>query len=119
MPALGLKVDPSLVLRDEPLRRGGGKAHLLEYCYRIGGELVYVCRQHPNGLNATAYRRLLGKDPKAKDWNWSTMRRNPEVYARGRVRHADHRTITLSGWHRVWMNTETEARAMSQVAFLD
>jgi hypothetical protein len=47
------------------------------------------------------------------------MRRNPGVYVRGRVRHPDHATITLPGWHRVVMNTEAQSRAMRNVAFLD
>jgi len=29
------------------------------------------------------------------------MLRKSGVYVRGRIRHADHATITLSGWHRV------------------
>jgi hypothetical protein len=47
------------------------------------------------------------------------MARNPDVYVRGRVRHADHRTIFLNGWHRVLMNTEFQAQALRNVAFLD
>jgi len=47
------------------------------------------------------------------------MRRNPAVYAKGRIRHADHKTITLHGWHRVLMNTEGQSKAMRNVAFLD
>ena len=47
------------------------------------------------------------------------MRRNPGVYVRGKVRHADHKTIALHGWHRVLMNTEDQASAMRNVAFLD
>ena len=47
------------------------------------------------------------------------MRRNPGVYVRGRVRHADHATITLHGWHRVLMNTEGQSKAMRNVPFLD
>ena len=47
------------------------------------------------------------------------MRRNPLVYVRGRVRHADHKTIMLHGWHRVLMNTERQSQAMRNVAFLD
>jgi hypothetical protein len=47
------------------------------------------------------------------------MVRDPEVYAQGAVRHPDHATIRLHGWHRVLMNTEREARAMRHVAFLD
>jgi hypothetical protein len=37
----------------------------------------------------------------------------------GRVRHADHKTVTLADWHWVAMNTESLAPAMRHVAFLD
>ena len=47
------------------------------------------------------------------------MQRNPGVYVRGRIRHPDHATITLHGWHQVVMNTENESQAMRNVAFLD
>ena len=47
------------------------------------------------------------------------MRRNLGFYVLGRVRHADHATITLHGWHQVLMNTEGHAKAMRNVAFLD
>ena len=62
---------------------------------------------------------LLRVNPKAVRWGWRVMRRNPGVYARGTVRHSDHDTITLSFWHRVVMNTETQSRTMANVAFLD
>ena len=52
-------------------------------------------------------------------WVWRVMRRNPQVYVKGRISHADHKTIVLPGWHRVLMNTENQAAAMSHVAFLD
>jgi hypothetical protein len=47
------------------------------------------------------------------------MVRDPELFARGTVRHPDHATIELHGWHRVVMNTENRASAMRHVAFLD
>jgi hypothetical protein len=47
------------------------------------------------------------------------MRRNAGVYVKGRIRHADHATITLHGWHQVLLNTEGESKAMQSVAFLD
>jgi hypothetical protein len=47
------------------------------------------------------------------------MRRDAGVFARGRVWHAEHRTVLLNGRHRALMNTETQAPAMRQVAFLD
>jgi hypothetical protein len=120
IPAPGLEVDEKLVLRDEPITRGnGGKPHWVDFCYRSGGETVYVCRRYPNGLTGAQYRRILEDQPKAKGWGWRSMVRNAEVYVRGRIRHADHQTITLHGWHQVLMNTENQARAMRNVAFLD
>jgi hypothetical protein len=120
VPAPDLAVDEALVLRDEPITRGnGGKPHRCEFCYRTGGETVYVCRRYPNGLDGRQYRRILEARPEAKDWGWRPMTRNASVFVRGRVRHDDHRTITLRGWHRVLMNTETQAAAMRNVAFLD
>jgi hypothetical protein len=119
LPVPDMAVDETLVLRDEPLRRGGGKPHWAESCYRTGGEAVYVCGRHPNGVTEAQYKVILSGNPKAQRWGWRTMRRNPGVYVRGRVRHPDHATITLHGWHRVVMNTEGQSRAMRNVAFLD
>lgn len=120
LPAPGLKVDEKLILRDEPITRGnGGKPHRVDQCYRTGGRAVYVCRRYPSGLDERAYRTLLADQPDAKSWGWRIMTRDAQVYARGRVRHADHRTITLHGWHRVIMNTENQSRAMRHVVFLD
>jgi hypothetical protein len=120
LPVPDLAVDEQRVLRDEPLRRGnGGKPHWAEFCYRTGGEAVHVCSRRPNGVTQAQYEKILAGNPKAKGWGWQTMRRNPGVYVRGRVRHADHATITLRGWHRVVMNTEGQSRAMRNVAFLD
>src|SRR5262245_22724496 len=119
LPAADFAVDESLVLQNEPLRRGGGKPHWAEFCYRTGGETVYVCSRRPNGITGGEYGLLLAGNPKAKGWGWQVMRRNAGVYVRGRIRHPDHATITLHGWHRVVMNTEHESRAMKNVAFLD
>jgi hypothetical protein len=51
--------------------------------------------------------------------SWRRMVRDAEVYARGKVRHPDHKTVFLSGWHRVYMNRERFARHAAQIAFLD
>jgi hypothetical protein len=50
---------------------------------------------------------------------WARMVRDPEVYAKGSIRHPDHATIHLDGWHRVLMNAEQRARAMQHVVFID
>jgi hypothetical protein len=119
LPAADLAVDEKQILPNEPLRRGGGKPHVVEFCYRTGGEAVYVCSRHPSGVTQEQYRAVLAGNPKAKHWGWRSMMRDPGVYAKGRVRHADHKTITLRGWHRVLLNTEGQSRAMRNVAFLD
>jgi len=120
LPAPAVKVDRKLILHNEPLSRGNGsKPHWAEFCYRLGGETVYVCAQHPAGLSTAAYTRLLASKPAAKNWNWRVMRRNPEVYVKGHISHDDHKTINLFVWHKVLMNTEREAPAMRHVVFLD
>lgn len=119
IPAPGLVADPLLVLRNEPLRRGAGKPHLVDELYRTGGVRVFVCARHPNGIREKGYNALIQKNPEAKHWGWRQMVRDAGVYVRGRVRHSDHATITLPDWHRVAMNTETQTRSMANVAFLD
>lgn len=119
VPEPSFVVDEKLILGDEPLRRGAGKPHMVEQLYRSGGETVHVCSRHPNGVTPQEYRSILQRNPEAARWGWQVMRRNPGVYARGMVRHSDHATITLPFWHRVLMNTETQSRTMTHVAFLD
>lgn len=120
LPEPRLIVDPKLVLRSEPLRRGmTGKPHWAEFCIRTGGETVYVCTRHPNGLTSDQYQNLVQSNSQALRWNWSVMSRNAGVFVRGRISHADHETITLHVWHRVVMNTENQSKAMRNVAFLD
>jgi hypothetical protein len=119
VPEPSFVVNEKLVLRNEPLRRGGGKPHLVEQLFRSGGETVHVCSRHPNGVTPDEYRTIVQRNPEAARWGWQVMRRNPGVYARGTVRHSDHETITLPIWHRVLMNTETQSRTMANVAFLD
>lgn len=119
VPVTGLKVDPKLVLHNEPVARSGSKAHWLEFAYRSGGETVYVAHHYPKGLTTAQYRDLLSSNREARTWQWRTMRRNPTLYAKGRVRHSDHATIVLHDWHQVLMNRESDAPAMRHVAFLD
>jgi hypothetical protein len=117
VPAPQVRVELLLVLRTEPIARGGGKPHVCEELYRFGGETVYVSPGAPNGLTGEQYRAL--SEGERNRWNWRVMRRNPKVYVRGRVRHSDHKTVTLDGWHEVLSNTENLSHAMRNVAFLD
>jgi|SRR5215510_5590941 len=120
VPAPLIQVNSIEVRRNEPISRGtGSKPHMCEEVFRRGGETVYVSRKYPAGLTEEQYRALSERDPNAMSWPWQVMTRDAEVYARGRVWHADHKTARLDGWHRVLMNTENEAPAMTHVAFLD
>jgi len=119
VPEPSFAVNEKLILRNEPLRRGSGKPHLVEEIFRSGGEMVHVCDRYPNGIPPDEYRAIIQRNPNAIRWRWRVMQRNPGIYARGTVRHSDHATITLPFWHRVMMNTETQSRTMANVAFLD
>jgi hypothetical protein len=113
------RANEKLILRNEPIRRGTGTPHICEELIRDGGELVYVSPQHPEGLTAVQYRQLISRRPKLRNLQWVTERRNPQVFVRGKIRHADHKTIVLHDWHQVLMNTETQSVAMRHVAFID
>jgi hypothetical protein len=112
-------IDEKLTLRNEPIRRGGGKPHTVQELVRTGGDLVYVSTRGSAILSEVRYERLHAQDPAAARRNWRQMRRNPRVFARGTVRHSDHATIALRDWHRVVMNRETETETMRNVAFID
>lgn len=119
VPAQTLTLNPKWVLRNERLSRGFGKPHMCQFMYREGGQVVWVCRHHPQGVSNDAYRQLLLTNPKANRWDWRQMMRDPTVYVRGRIWHPDHKTIVLHEWHRVLMNTEREAPGAKWVVFLD
>ena len=118
IPDAELKTDPLFILRNEPLSRGnGGKPHWAEECYRSGGGTVYVSGKYPTGLTAREYNRL--PDQERKRGNFRVMQRDAAVHVRGEIWHPDHATVTLNGWHRVFMNTENRSMAMRFLAFLD
>jgi hypothetical protein len=119
IPEPRLVVSEQFVLHREPISRGRGKPHWLENAYRVAGEKVYVSPHFPKGLTETEYQALLNRDLSARIIQFRVMVRDAIVYARGTVSHRDHATITLHGWHRVLMNTEHEARAASNIVFLD
>jgi len=123
LPEPGLVVDPKLVLRNEPLSRGAGsKPHRMEFAYRLGGTTVYVNQRYPIGMAQAEYAALSEEDRREAErlgGRFRIMTRDPLLYARGRIAHADHATITLNVWHRVVMNTENNALARQHVAFLD
>jgi hypothetical protein len=117
LPEANVTVPAMCILRNEPLSRGGGsKPHMAEQCYRSGGETVYVSRKYRSGISAGAYNRLAESERKV---GFRMMKRDAAVYVRGEIRHPDHATIALDGWHRVLMNTESRSQAKQFLAFLD
>ena len=121
IPDISVRVNQHLVLLNEPISRGRGKAHWVQFLYRSGGQTVYVSRVAPGGLSEKAYRewRDTSEPELVAGVRWRVMQREATVYARGTVRHPDHATVRLDGWHRVAMNTESKAAAMRHVVFLD
>lgn len=120
IPRIGFVVpNQHLILRNEPLSRGrGSKPHMVEEVYRFGGETVYVSWRYKDGLpiSVQRYERLIQRKPELRHYHWQMVRRNPTVYARGKVRHGDHKTIKLPYWHEVAMATE---KPNPRVVFLD
>jgi hypothetical protein len=117
VPTLELDPPAAFVLRNEPLSRGRSKAHMIELAHRRGGQVVWVNHRHPSGISDARYRRLTEKE--RRSGGWTRFVRDPELFAKGAIRHSDHATVVLNGWHGVVMNTEQGARAMRHVAFLD
>ena len=116
----GLSEKGAVIYRNEPLSRGGGsKPHICEELMRCGGITVMVSPEHPAGISPVRYERLITNHPRMRALSWRRMTRDADVYARGDVRHRDHKTVHLDGWHRVFMNREREARHAPQIAFLD
>jgi hypothetical protein len=120
VPERGASNKGTVIHRNEPLSRGAGsKPHICAEMMRRGGETVMVCPQYPTGIGLAEYQQLVASNGNAAGFRWRRMTRDAEVYARGEVRHKDHKTIDLDGWHRVYMNRERFARHAPQIAFLD
>lgn len=123
LPAPGIDPDPEEIRRNEPLMRAGrrpgsrvgGKPHYLEFAFRTGGTKVYVRTSTGEMVSENEYNQL----PESERRGFRDMVRDAEVYARGKVSHPDHATIQLQEWHRVFMNTENQAKAMRNVVFVD
>jgi len=109
-----------IIHRNEPLSRGAGsKPHICAELMRAGGETVMVSQIRPTGIPEADYERLIETNPKARRVPWRRMIRDALVFARGEVRHRDHKTVHLDGWHQVYMNRERFAKHAPQIAFLD
>lgn len=119
VPVPDLQVPANLILKHEPIRRGRNQPHICQELYRTGGETVVVCSHHPNGITLAEWEKQGGLTAHRKARRYCaplTMQRKATAYVRGTVRHPDHATIVLHGWHRVVGNLETTPKPM---AFLD
>lgn len=101
------------ILHGEPLQRGArSKPHVVSELIRFGGQHVvlyegaeYSMEQWDAKIRDPKFRAAGRVERRVKD---------PEVYVRGRVRHADHATIDLGEtWHRVLLNGELVSRDVS------
>jgi hypothetical protein len=119
LPAPGLQTAGRPIHRWEPIRRGGGKAHLVEEIVRLGGMVVYF--DGPLTMSAEEFETYRKGVDHKKAAHWRPGVRDARVYARGLVRHPDHATLVLNGWHEVLANTEAQAsiEAQQKLAFID
>jgi hypothetical protein len=103
------------VLKDEPLLRNrNAKPHLCSEVVRFGGTPVVLYRGTEYTLKAwddfLAALRASGERLIGRVLN---VVKDPEVYVRGQVRHPDHATLVLRGWHRVHANAEMRSENLS------
>jgi hypothetical protein len=120
VPDRGVSDKDAVIHRNEPLSRGvGSKPHICQELMRRGGQTVMVSSAYPTGIGLARYERLIRTDPEASRLAWQRLTRDADVYAHGQIRHRDHKTIDLDGWHRVYMNRERFAQHAPQIAFLD
>lgn len=112
---VNINTNPRLIFKNEPITNGrrGSKQHICEELYRTGGENVYV--RGNRILSLTEFQSV----PSNERNLYRLARRNATVYVRGYIRHSDHKTIHLPGWHEVHLNTERNAPGARSVTFLD
>lgn len=107
-------LDALPVHREEPIQRGiRNKAHRCEFLVRTGGTTVRLA-----GGKEYSNAEWHDIDPNVKALLGRVEERMKDmvVYVRGRIRHPDHATITLDGWHNVFLNGEIVS---SSVVFYD
>jgi len=120
VPERGMSTDGAAIFRNDSLRRGAGsKPHVCTETMRRGGEIVMFSPDSISSVTPERYAQMVARDPQVarKSWRFATIR--AEVYARGEVRHQDHRTIYLECWHRVYISRENFAAYGAGIAYLD
>jgi hypothetical protein len=112
----------TVIRRQEPMSRGRGNSHFAEQLYRSGGTTVHVSSYNRQsrtiGLTEKEFKALSVEDQ--KNFRWTSRTRNATVWVKGRITHKEHRTLDLGNiWHRVVINTESQAAGAQFVAFMD
>ena len=124
---VSIKVDEVMIKKNEPISRGGGSTpHTCEELYSEGGRTVYVHdKWAPNGVSQGEIPQIVKRIRNEEGWDaarrvqFQTRTADANVYARGKIRHPDHKTIKLQGWHKVLMNTESRSTGSEFSVFLD
>lgn len=101
------------ILHGELLQRGArrGKPHLASELIRFGGQQVILCNGKEYSM--AAWKVATESDSRLAKYRWERRMKDAEVYVRGRIRHADHATLVLEDWHRVYVNGEISSQNMS------
>lgn len=95
------------ILHNEPLvRNRRSKPHMVSEIIRFGGVAVVLFDGNEYSLHQ--WREHCDRNPKDGLLGRQLVK-DPEVYARGHVRHPDHATLTLRDWHRVYPNREASS----------
>jgi hypothetical protein len=94
----------TVIHKNEPISRPGGTPHIVEELVRQGGETVY---SGPNQqiITAKEYAEKVAKDPTQASF-WRQRSRGARVLGRGKVKHPDHHTKILNGWHEIHLSNE-------------
>ena len=101
----------TIIHKNEPIQRNPRSTpHMVEELIREGGTTVYVGRL--TSLTKSEYSKLSAQEQKY----YTPRIQNARVFARGKIRHSDHHTIELNGWHEVHLSTEV---GNSSNAFID
>jgi hypothetical protein len=105
--------------RNEPIQRSlSSKPHICSELHRDGGQQVYLVGHRM--YTKEEYREHARRSEKFARRSKEIRVVNPEVYARGAVRHPDHATLRLDTWHRVHLSREKPVSLQSSVVwFID
>jgi hypothetical protein len=99
---------------DEPMSRpGGGKPHIVQEVFRLGGTTVWS--KGDRVVTDKEYQYMNS----AEKYGFMQRQANATVFCRGYVKHPDHDTIILDTWHHIFMNGEKRDRSGATMMFLD